>query len=64
MAPIGKASCRDSDQLMTVIDMLDELRQALLETYHDDIGAYQRQRWQERQDNNDNLDMPDEDIPF
>ena len=54
----------DTDQLMTVIDMLDELRQALMDTYHDEIANYQKQRWLKQQEQTDNLDMFDDDIPF
>ena len=54
----------DADQLMTVIDMLDALRQALMDTYHDEIANYQKQRWLKQQEQTDNLDMFDDDIPF
>lgn len=54
----------DTDQLMTVIDMLDELRQALLDTDHHEIREYQHQRWLEQQKQTDNLDMFDDDISF
>ena len=54
----------DADQLMTVIDMLDGLRQALMDTYQDEIADYQKQHRIEQQEQTDNLDMFDDDIPF
>ena len=53
-----------ADQLMTVIDLLDELRQALIETYRGEIEDYQKQRWLEHQQDTDSIDIPDEKIPF
>ena len=54
----------DADQLMTVIDMLDELRQALMGTYHGEIADYQKQRRLEQKRLNDNLDVFNDDIGF
>ena len=54
----------ETSQLLTVIDMLDELRQALMDTYHDEIADYQKQRRLQQQEQTDNLDMFDDDIPF
>lgn len=34
-----------------LIDMIDDLRQALLETYQTEIAQYQDQKWQEQQRN-------------
>lgn len=54
----------DIDQLMTAIDLLDELRQALISTYLHKVEEYRKQHWLERQEQCDNLDMFDDEIPF
>ena len=48
----------DADQVITIISMIDDLREALLYTYKAEIDQYQQQRWLEHQsDNDDNLDL-------
>lgn len=54
----------DADQLMTVIDLLDELRQALITTYRHEIEEYQDQCRLEQQELADDPDMFDDEIPF
>jgi hypothetical protein len=55
----------DIDQVVTLMNMIDDLRQALLDTYQDEIEQYQRQQWIEHQKgNDDNLDLFDDNIEF
>lgn len=55
----------DIDQVITLMNMIDDLRQALLDTYQDEIEQYQRQQWIDHQKgNDDNLDLFDDNIEF
>ena len=54
----------DTDQVITIIDLLDELRLALIDTYYDEIEDFQQQRSIEQQKEKDNLDLFDDDIDF
>jgi hypothetical protein len=55
----------DTDQVITLINMIEDLRQALLDSYQDEIEQYQHQQWIEQQkDHDDNLDLFDDNIEF
>jgi hypothetical protein len=55
----------DINQVITLMNMIDDLRQALLDTYQDEIEQYQRQQWIDHQKgNDDNLDLFDDNIEF
>jgi hypothetical protein len=55
----------DTDQVITLIKMIEDLRQALLDSYQDEIEQYQHQQWIEQQkDHDDNLDLFDDNIEF
>ena len=55
----------DIDQVITLMNMIDDLRQALIDTYQNEIEQYQRQQWTEHQKgNDDNLDLFDDNIEF
>jgi hypothetical protein len=55
----------DTDQVITLINMIEDLRQALLDSYQDEIEQYQHQQWVEQQkDHDDNLDLFDDNIEF
>ncbi len=52
------------DQVIDLLDMLDELREALINTYQQEIDQYHQDQWKERQQQQrDNLDLFD-DIDF
>ena len=53
-----------SDQIIDLIDMLDELRDALINTYQQEIDQYHQERWEQQQQELDNLDLFDDDIDF
>jgi hypothetical protein len=53
------------DQVISLLEMLDEIRQALLYTYQPELQQYQQQHWEERQQQErDNLDLFDDNIDF
>jgi hypothetical protein len=55
----------DTDQVITLINMIDDIRQALLDTYQDDIEPYRHQQWIEHnKGHDDNLDLFDDNIEF
>ena len=54
----------NADQLVTVIDMLDELRHALITTYRQEINEYQDQCRVEQKEQVDDPSMFDDEIPF
>jgi hypothetical protein len=55
----------DIDQVITLMNMIDDLRQALFDTYQDEIEQYQLQQWIEHKTgNDDNLDLFDDNIEF
>lgn len=55
----------DIDQVITLIDMLDEIRQSLIYTYQQEIEDYQQNRWAKRMENEaENLDLFDDTIDF
>lgn len=55
----------DTEQVIMLIGMIDDLRQALLDTYQAEIQQYQHQQWIVQQRNNDhNLDQFDDGIDF
>ncbi len=55
----------DTDQVITIISMIDDLREALLDTYKAEIEQYQHQQWLDHQNGNgDNLDMFEDNIDF
>lgn len=55
----------DTDQVITLINMIEDLRQALLDSYQDEIEQYQHQQWIEQQkDHDDNLDLFEDNIEF
>ena len=55
----------DAEQVIAVIELINELQDALAYTYRDEIEQYQQQQWIERQkDNDDNLDMFDDNMDF
>lgn len=55
----------DTDQVISLINMIEDLRQALLCSYQDEIEQYQHQQWLEQQkDYDDNLDLFDDNIEF
>jgi hypothetical protein len=55
----------DTDQVITLINMIDDIRQSLLDTYQDEIEQYRSQQWTEHQKgNDDNLDLFDDNIEF
>lgn len=37
------------DQVITLLGFIDELREALIYTYQDEIEAYQQDQWNEQQ---------------
>ena len=49
----------DIDQVITIIDMLDELRFAILDTYQQEIDEYRQQQAQQQMDLFDQDDEPD-----
>ena len=55
----------DTDQVITLINMIEDLRQTLLDTYQDEIEQYQnQQRSEHEKGNDDNLDLFDDNINF
>jgi hypothetical protein len=55
----------DTDQVITLINIIEELRQTLLDTYRDEIEQYQnQQRFELQKGNDDNLDLFDDNIEF
>ena len=55
----------DAEQVIAIIELINELKDALTYTYRDEIEQYQQQQWIERQKgNDDNLDMFDDNIDF
>ncbi len=54
----------DIDQVISLLDMLDEIRQALIYTYQPELQRYQQQRWEERRQEQSNLDLFDDPIDF
>jgi hypothetical protein len=55
----------DTDQVITLINMIDEIRQSLLDTYQDEIEQYRsQQRTEQQKGNDDNLDLFDDNIEF
>jgi phage-related protein len=54
----------DADQVMTVINMLDELRHALMDTYRHELAEQQNQCLLEQQEHAGSIDMFDDEIPF
>jgi hypothetical protein len=56
------------DQVVDLIDMIDELRDALINTYQQEINQYHQERRDEQQqqvlDRKNNLDLFDDDIDF
>ena len=53
------------DQVINLLDMLDEIRQALLYTYQPELQQYQQQQWEKRQQQEkDNLDLFEDNIDF
>ena len=56
----------DGEQVVTIIGMIDELREALCDTYRDEIAAYQHQQRLQyqcnHQDGDEELDFFDDDI--
>lgn len=53
------------DQVITLLDMLDEIRQALLYTYQPELEQYRQQQWEQRQQHEqDNLQLFGDDIDF
>ena len=50
----------DAEQIILLLGMIDELREALCYTYQVEIQEYQHQQWLERQkDNEDAQDFDD-----
>lgn len=48
----------DTEQVITLIGMIDDIREALLYTYQSEIEQYQHRQWQELQNGyDDNLDL-------
>ena len=55
----------DTEQVITLIRMIDDIREALLHTYQAEIEQYQHQQWLEYQNSNDNnLDLFEDNIDF
>ena len=55
----------DTEQVIAVIELINELKDALTYTYRDEIEQYQQQQWIEHQKgNDDNLDMLNDNIEF
>lgn len=55
----------DTEQLITLIGMIDDLREALLYSYREEIEQYQHQQWVEKQkEEDDNLDLFRNNIDF
>ena len=53
------------EQVITLLEMLDEIRQALLDTYQPEIQHYQQQQWELRQQREqNNLDLFEDNIDF
>lgn len=55
----------DTDQLITVLDMLEELKAALLEAYDEEIRLYYNQMAEEKQKRDaENFDLFDDPVTF
>ncbi len=55
------------DQIIDILELLDELRDALINAYQQELDQYHQERWAERpqeMDRQDNLDLFDDNIDF
>jgi hypothetical protein len=55
----------DAEEVITLIGMIDDLKEALLYTYQAEIDQYQQQQWLKQQKRcDDNLDLFDDNMDF
>lgn len=57
----------NTEQVIAIIELIDELRDALCLTYHNELEDHRHQQWLERQDDQNNTDeqpTSDEMDPF
>ena len=55
----------EAEQVIAVIEWLDQLRDALIHTYQQEIDQYHQQQWHERTEREtENLDLFDDTIDF
>ena len=55
----------DTEQVISLIGMIDDIREALLCTYQAEIDQYRHQQWLEHQNGNtDNLDLFEDNMDF
>lgn len=55
----------DVEEVMMLIGMINELKEALLYTYQTEIDQYRQQQWNERKKrDDDNLDLFNDNIDF
>ena len=49
------------DQVIALLDMLDEIRQSLADTYRQELDEYRHQQWEEKKENQvENMDLFDD----
>ena len=46
----------DTEQVITVIEMLDELKEALMESYQSEIEQFRYQQWRDKNEQQSDLD--------